>query len=239
MPNRDRITVQGTARRRVSPDIAVWTAVVDSRATTQGAAFAACSSSLAALLKDVKAAAGNDCEIWASGVYVSGEWDDRGQRRAGFAGSGSVSIRARLDEAARLGQVALDAGATRLDGPVFEVSNADDVMDELRGEAVIAARETAERMAIAAGRALGTAIIISDGAADGGGGPRAEVRTLREDVRRRSADGAGSTRDQRVSNRHLRADRRTPASPQPFDDGETDEPQRDLRLNERYAAMGT
>ncbi len=171
MPNRDRITVQGTARRRVSPDIAVWTAVVDSRATTQGAAFAACSSSLAALLKDVKAAAGNDCEIWASGVYVSGEWDDRGQRRAGFAGSGSVSIRARLDEAARLGQVALDAGATRLDGPVFEVSNADDVMDELRGEAVIAARETAERMAIAAGRALGTAIIISDGAADGGGGP--------------------------------------------------------------------
>jgi hypothetical protein len=163
MPNRDRITVQGTARRRVSPDIAIWSAAVDSRATTQGAAFTACSSDLAALLKQVKAAAGDDTAIWASGVYVSREWDDRGQRKAGYAASGSVSIRSGLAESARLGQVALDAGATRLDGPTFEVSNLDEVLDDLRSDAVLAARETADRMALAAGRALGQAILVSDG----------------------------------------------------------------------------
>lgn len=166
MPNRDRITVHGTARRRVSPDIAIWSAAVDSRATTQGAAFTACSSDLSALLKHVKAAAGDDTDVWASGVYVSREWDDRGQRKAGYAANGSVSIRAGLAESARLGQVALDAGATRLDGPTFEVSDLDEILDDLRSDAVLAARETADRMAIAAGRALGQAIIVADGPVD-------------------------------------------------------------------------
>jgi uncharacterized protein YggE len=85
----------------------------------------------------------------------------------GFVAGATVTIRGGLEEAGRLGQAALDAGAIRLDGPGFEVAGADAIRDELLAEAVRAARVTARRMAEAAGRTVGVAIRIID-QSDGG-----------------------------------------------------------------------
>lgn len=162
MPPHHRITVTGRATRRVTPDIATWSAATEAKGETQRAAFATCSKQLAALVEAVGKEAGPDAEVSATGVYVSPEWDERGRKRIGYVAGASVTIRGGLEEAGRLGQVALDANAVRLDGPGFTVANADGIRDELRAEAVVAARATAERMAAAAGRTVGAAIRISD-----------------------------------------------------------------------------
>lgn len=161
-PVRDRITVTGRARRRVTPDIATWSAAVEARGTEQREAFAACSKKLAVLLTAVTNDAGDGAEVSAGGVYVSPEWDDRGRKRVGFVASATVQIRGTLEEAGRLGQVALDKGAIRLDGPGFEVDGLATIRDELLSEAVAAARRTANGMAAADQRTVGRALRISD-----------------------------------------------------------------------------
>jgi uncharacterized protein len=188
VPPHHRITVTGRATRLVTPDIASWSAATEGKGDTQRQAFADCSSKLAALLAAVAETAAKDARVSASGVYVSPEWDERGRKRIGFVAGGSVTIRAGLEEAGRLGQLALDAGAVRLDGPGYEVADADAIQDELRAEAVVAARATAERMAAAAGRTLGAAIRISDQGTDGGMGWAPQAKFSRAGAMEMSAD---------------------------------------------------
>lgn len=188
MPPHHRITVTGHASRLVTPDIATWSAATEGKGETQREAFAACSAALTALLGAVTETAAKDARVSASGVYVSPEWDERGRKRVGFVAGASVTIRAGLEEAGRLGQLALDAGAVRLDGPGYEVADVDAIQDELRADAVVAARATAERMATAAGRAVGAAIRISDQGTDGGMGYAPQAKFSRAGAMEMSAD---------------------------------------------------
>lgn len=186
MPPRHRITATGRARRSVTPDVATWSAATEARGQTQREAFATCSEQLAALTTATKDAARKTAgvTISASGVYVHPEWDDRGRKRTGYIAGGSVTIRAGLEDAARLGQAALDAGAIRLDGPSFEVREPDLIRDEMLALAVTNARVTAERMAAADGRTVGRAIAIVDGSPDAGSAvmaPRMMARSMQMD----------------------------------------------------------
>ena len=188
MPPHHRITVTGRATRLVTPDIATWSAATEGKGETQREAFATCSAALTALLAAVTTTAAKDARVSASGVYVSPEWDERGRKRIGFVAGASVTIRAGLEEAGRLGQLALDAGAVRLDGPGYEVADIDAIQDELRADAVTAARATAERMASAAGRTVGPAIRISDQGADSGMGWAPQAKFSRAGAMEMSAD---------------------------------------------------
>jgi len=157
----DHIRVRGTAFRRVSPDVAVWVAVVDGRATSEREAFGACSARLTAMhqtLSDIAQTA----EVSTDPVHVWAEWNEAGRRRTGYAAQGAVRIRGPIDEAGRLGQAALDAGATRLDGPRYLVGDIVSIEDELAAEAVMAARRRAQHMADAADRRLGHVVSIAD-----------------------------------------------------------------------------
>ena len=169
MPPRHRITVTGRAQRSVTPDVATWSAATEARGETQRDAFAACSEQLVALTKATKDAVGKAAGVTvsASGVYVNPEWDDRGRKRTGYVAGGSVTIRAGLEDAARLGQAALDAGAIRLDGPSFEIDQPERIREELLAGAVVNARATAERMAAADGRTVGVALAMSDATTGG------------------------------------------------------------------------
>jgi uncharacterized protein YggE len=169
-----RIVVEGRARRRVTPDVGVWSATVECHEAVQREAFAACSSRLDGLLAAVRGALGSEpgAEVWASGVRVQPRWDDVARGYRGFDAAGSVGFRAPTATAARLAQAALDAGAVRLEGPSYEVSAAARIRDELLAEAVGAARARAERMASAAGVGVGRARSVTDRAVEGvGGGP--------------------------------------------------------------------
>ncbi len=159
------ITVFGSARRRVVPDIGTWTAAVEARGADERSAYVACAAAVTAVLTAVQAAA-SDAEVSAGGISVGQEWDDTGRRRVGALGSGTVAFRGAFNEIERLAQAALEAGALRLDGPVYEVSTHDAILVELGAQAIGAARDRAQRMAAAAGRPLGPVLRVVDGIAD-------------------------------------------------------------------------
>lgn len=155
------ITVRGTATRRVTPDVAIWSAVVEGRAKTEREAFGACSEALTKLFETVRAGA-KDAEVATDPVRVWPEWNETGRKRIGYQASAAVTIRGPLDEAGGLAQAALDAGATRLDGPEFLIGELTRIQDELAADAVDAARDRATRMAGAADRSLGAVLQITD-----------------------------------------------------------------------------
>ncbi len=159
----DTITVYGTARRRVSPDIGTWNAVVEARGVDERTAYGACASKLSAVHAAVSAA-GHSAEVSATTIWLQAEWSESGQRVVGHLACANVVIRASLTELEPLGQSALDAGAVRLDGPSYEIGEQLAIMDELGAEAVAAARVRASALAAAAGRGVGEVVAIFDGA---------------------------------------------------------------------------
>jgi hypothetical protein len=187
MPRPPGITVTGRATRRVVPDIATWSATVDGRGETQREAFAACSAKLSELTTAVAGQAPDGAEVSAGGIFVHPEWDERGKRRIGYLAGAAVTIRGSLQVAGELGQFALDAGAIRLDGPIFEIAERSAIRDELLADAVVASRATAERMAAAAGRSVGAAVRIDDSPHDAQPGwtayaPRAQTMSAQADA---------------------------------------------------------
>jgi uncharacterized protein YggE len=168
---KDTITVRGTARRRVAPDVGVWQAVVEARGADERQAYAACATRLTAVHAAVDAVAAT-AEVSAGGVQVHAEWSESGQRRIGCIATASVGIRAPLDRLETLGQTAMDAGAVRLDGPSYEVSGVLVIMDELGAEAVVSAHVRASALAAAARRGVGQVVSIVDGVDDPGAGRR-------------------------------------------------------------------
>ncbi len=161
MSHEGTITVRGTASRRVTPDIAVWSVVVEGHARTEREVFGQCSDRLNTLFTTLRDSA-TTAEIATRPIHVWPEWSDTGGRRIGYQGRGTVVIRGPIDEAARLGQLALDSGVPRVDGPDYVVGELVRIQDELAGEAVVAARARAMRMAEAAGRTLGPVVGITD-----------------------------------------------------------------------------
>lgn len=158
------ITVYGSASRRVVPDIGTWTAVVEARGANERSAYGACAKAVKAVLAAVQVKAG-DAEVSAGGITVGQEWDDTGRRRVGALASGTVAFRGGFGEIERLAKAALDAGAVRLDGPVYEIGARVAILDELAVTAIGVARARAERMAAATERTLGPVLRLVDGVA--------------------------------------------------------------------------
>ena len=187
MPRPPGITVTGRATRRVVPDIATWSAAVEGRGETQRKAFAACSANLSELTTAVSGRAPDGAEVSAGGIFVHPEWDERGKRRIGYLAGAAVTIRGSLRVAGELGQLSLDAGAIRLDGPTFEIAGRSAIRDEPLADAVVASRATAERMAAAAGRSVGAAVRMGDSPHDAptgwtGYAPRAQAMAAQADT---------------------------------------------------------
>ncbi len=177
------ITVWGSAERRVQPDAAVWHAVVRGAGQARGDAYSGCAEAMTSLHATLAKAATGDAEISTGPISVWDVWDDAHTRRTGYEASGRVRIRATLDEAAGLGQLAMEAGVEELDGPLFEVSGLTAIQDGLAAEAYAAARERAEIIAAAAGVTVGAPLRISDDAegAEGPSEPLGSPRMMRAD----------------------------------------------------------
>lgn len=159
----DTITVFGTARRRVAPDIGVWQAIVEARGADERQAYSACATLLSRVHAAVSVAADTTAEASVGGIWVQPEWSDSGQRRIGVLATAQIAIRGAVGQLEALGQCAMDAGAIRLDGPTYEVGNVLEIMDELGAAAVVAAHVRASALAAAAGRAVGQVVRIDDG----------------------------------------------------------------------------
>lgn len=170
---RRSITATGTAERRATPDLAEITLGVTARAGSSEEATAAASRALRDVIAAVRRAGVSELET--EPVRVGREPTPRpggGQAPAARPFVGRQSITVRMREAERSGEVidaAVQAGATDVAGPRFELGDPSETRRRALDAAVADARRNAEAMAAAADVRLGRALRIEQG---DGGGPR-------------------------------------------------------------------
>ncbi len=177
-----RIEISGTAELGVAPDRAMITSGVVSEAETAREALDLNSAALSRVIDTLKQADIADRDITTSGFSVSPQYrrDDRNSehRIIGYQVSNQVTVRVRdLDRLGRVLDEVVSAGANRIDGIQFLVSDADRRLDEARAEAVRDARRKAEIYAEAGGVELGRILSMSE-STNGGPPPRPLARTM-------------------------------------------------------------
>lgn len=168
-----QITVTGTARVEAVPDLATVSVGVTTRAATAAAALAASSEAMTAVMAGldgagVAAADRQTSQLSLSPVY-GGDRDGGEPEATAFQADNTVTVRVR--DIARLGEIIdalTKAGANRLYGVGFELSEPREALDGARRAAVADARARAELYAEAARVTLGPVISLREGA---GGGP--------------------------------------------------------------------
>jgi uncharacterized protein YggE len=164
---RPRVTVIGEGRVDAAPDLATFTAGVQTEATRAEEAFAATSAAMRAVFEALAAAGIAPEDMQTSQLSLDALWaDDQGQgqpRLRGYSASNLVTIRVRDIE--RLGPV-IDAvgaaGANRVYGVTFAIADPKAATDEARRLAVADARAQAELLAEAAGVTLGPVLSIRE-----------------------------------------------------------------------------
>jgi uncharacterized protein len=145
----DHVTVTGSASRALAPGAATWRAEAVEADDDPRAAFERCSARLNALVERLAAVG----DVATEAVVVQPRFEDRGP--AGAEAIGAVRVRSSAARAGEVAQAAMATGANRLHGPWFEYEGADEAQRGLLVGAVADARAKAERLADAAGRALG------------------------------------------------------------------------------------
>jgi uncharacterized protein YggE len=161
----DRLTVIGRASGELTPDRVAWTLLVREDDADPRAAFARCSQRLRALTERLAPA---ELETGPVTVREHTERGEHGRRVATgrHAATAALTATAPLELGGEVAAAAIDAGADELRGPYVRMSDPRPLVDDLLEEAVHVARRSAERMAAAAGRALGRVVSVSDGRLD-------------------------------------------------------------------------
>ena len=163
-----QITVTGSAETEAVPDLATITVGVTTQAETAAAALAANSEAMTEVFAALDGAgiAARDrqtSQLNLSPVYGENERPDLPPPVVAYQADNTVTIRVR--EIAKLGgtiDALAKAGANRLFGINFEVSEPRAALDTARRNAVADARAKAELYAEAAGVTLGAVISVSE-----------------------------------------------------------------------------
>jgi uncharacterized protein YggE len=164
----DTITVSGTGKASVTPDRFTFTAGVQTMAPTVEQAVNENNTKTAAVIAALKKAGATDREIRTSNFNIWPQQDYREgstPRILGYQVSNSITVtRDKIADAGRLLQVAVTAGLNQASGLSLEVSNPAAGRDRGLKNAFDDARAKATLLAQAAGRTLGAALAISEGA---------------------------------------------------------------------------
>ena len=167
----ETISVTGTGHATLTPDRLTFTAGVQTTAPTVEEAVNENNSKMAAVIAALKRAGATDEQIRTANFSVFPQQVyEQGQppRITGYQASNSVIVTKRgteVAEAGRLLQAAIGAGANQTSGLNFEVSDMSRGRDAGLRAAFEDARAKASLLAQAAGRTLGRALSIAEGAA--------------------------------------------------------------------------
>jgi len=156
----DSITVSGNGSVSAVPTTAVFSFGVDSRATTAKGALAANSREMRLVIAAVKEAGGKN--VTTQSVNLSQAFGPDGAPN-GFAASNVVTATAGLDRVGGLIDAAVAAGANQVNGPSLGVADVEKLYRQALKAAVADARESAQVLALAAGRSLGKVTAIVEG----------------------------------------------------------------------------
>jgi uncharacterized protein YggE len=168
------LTVSADGRSTRAPDLAVFGAGVTTQGSTAGEAMSANAAAMAKVLaalkkagiadKDVQTSTINLNPVYGQPVVAPNGMVTQEPRIVGYQASNQVSVKQRNLKA--MGQVLdalVSAGANNINGPSFQIDNADAAQDEARLAAMTKARARAQLYAKAAGLRVIRAISISEG----------------------------------------------------------------------------
>ncbi|MGZ4810907.1 MAG: SIMPL domain-containing protein [Thermoanaerobaculia bacterium] len=163
------ISVTGNGMTQVTPDRVTFNVGVQTVSPTVDAAVNENNARVAAVVAALKKAGATDKEIRTSNFFINPqqEYNNQGQlpRIIGYQVSNSVTVtRTDIASAGRLLQAAISAGVNQASGLSFEVSDPKRGREEGLQAAFADARAKASVLAQAAGRPLGRALSISEGA---------------------------------------------------------------------------
>jgi uncharacterized protein YggE len=164
----ETISVTGTGRVTLTPDRFTFTIGVQTTAANVEEAVNQNNARMSAVIAALKKNGASDQEIHTSNfnVYPQQEYvQGRKPRVTGYVASNSVTVtKKEIGTAGRLLQVALDAGVNESSGLNFEVSDPSRGREQGLRAAFEDARAKAALLAHAAGRNLGRAMTITEGA---------------------------------------------------------------------------
>jgi uncharacterized protein len=178
------VTAQGTSD--AAPDVAIFSAGVQTQAKTAAEALAENSRKMERVIAALKAAgiAARDIQtnnLSVNPVYVDPEHDammavragqpyvpppnnERLRRIVGYEVSNNVMVRQRdLKNFGRVIDTLVEAGATQVNGPNFQLEEQEPSLDKARIEAMRAARQRGELYARAAGLRIVRILSITEG----------------------------------------------------------------------------
>ena len=158
------ITVSGTGKVTVVPDVARVNLGVTLSKSTVKAARDGAATSMTAIIAALKALGIADADIQTSGLNLSPQYATGSSTKiVGYTISEQLQVTVRdLDKAGDVVDTATAKGATDVNGIWFEISDPARAQNDARAAAVTAARSSAQALAGAANVSLGSVISISD-----------------------------------------------------------------------------
>ena len=186
-PGHSILTVTGQGDANSAPDVAIFTAGVQTQADTANAALAENSRKMAAVIASLKRAGIADRDIQTNNlsinpVYTDPERDavmaarssgqpympppgnERLRRIVGYEVSNNVMVRQRdLDNFGRVIDTLVAAGATQVNGPNFQLEEQDAALNTARAASIRDARAKAQLYAQAAGLRVVRILTIAEG----------------------------------------------------------------------------
>ena len=185
-PGNTLLTVTAEGRSLRAPDLAVFTAGVTTQGKTAGDALGENSRAMTRVIAALKAAGIAERDIQTSNLSINPIYSDPNreammaarvngtpyvplppeqqlQKIVGYTVSNQVSVRQRrLGDYGKVIDTLVSAGANQVNGPSFQMEDADPALDEARIAAMKEARERAELYARAAGLRVGHVVSISE-----------------------------------------------------------------------------
>jgi uncharacterized protein YggE len=177
------LSITGTAQVHAAPDAALVATGVVTESETAAAALKANSATLAKVLDAIRAFGVEAKDVQTSGLSLEARYyrpdkpspGDR-PRVIGYTAANTLTVRVR--DLVKLGDL-LDkvavAGANRIDGIEFVISNQEGLLDDARRNAVADAKSKADLYARAGGFALGKILTLTE---EGVPSPRPMARAM-------------------------------------------------------------
>ena len=184
------VAAEGKSTR--TPDLAVFNAGVTTQAATAGAALTENAKRMTAVIASLRKAGIAERDIQTSNLSVNpvygqpkrmadGSIEQQDPIIIGYQATNQVSIRQRkLDSYGKVIDTLVANGANQVNGPSFQMDNADAAMDEARLEAMSKARARADLYAKAAGLRVVRILTISENA--GWSPPQPQVMFTRSEM---------------------------------------------------------
>ena len=167
-PIMETISVTGTGRANVTPDRVTFTVGVQTVAATVDQAVNENNRKVAAVIAALKAAGASDQQIQTSNFSIWPQQDHQQGKLPqilGYQVSNTITVRREnVTDAGRLMQAAVNAGVNTSSGLQFEVTDPARGREGALQAAYADARAKATLLAQAAGRTLGRAVTIAEGA---------------------------------------------------------------------------